>query len=110
MLIFQIDYCRRNIWEPGHEATFKATWNLYCQKNYKEILYKWRKKDTRPSHVLVKVWDAWQNIWIREKQQHNSVAARNNRNIDIDDPDTRVTKQTVRSHSMVEHALQMVSL
>ncbi|XP_042461543.1 uncharacterized protein LOC122045397 isoform X1 [Zingiber officinale] len=104
------EFLKQYTWEPGHESQFKKIWNNYCAKLYKDLLFKWRRKGTKPSHVPNEIWDAWKNTWATEKWQQYSSTARNNRNTEVAGPSTGSTKHTAGSRSIVEHAIDLTDI
>ncbi|XP_074561670.1 uncharacterized protein LOC141817966, partial [Curcuma longa] len=101
------EFLKKYTWEAGHEQEFQATWNAACAKLYKDMLYKARKKGTKPFFIPHEIWDAWQAIWSAEKWQANAVIARSNRNTELAGPSTGSTKHTAGSRSIVEHTLDL---
>ncbi|XP_074562379.1 uncharacterized protein LOC141818858, partial [Curcuma longa] len=98
---------KKYTWEPGQEEEFKKTWNTYCQKLYKDLLYTWRKGGKKPTYMLDEVWDAWQRVWAAEKWQRNATTAQNNRNADAGGTSAGSSKHTAGSRSIVEHAIEL---
>ncbi|XP_074580679.1 uncharacterized protein LOC141837120 [Curcuma longa] len=103
------EFLKKYTWEPGQEEDFKKTWNNYCKKLYKDMMYKWRKDGKKPTYMLDEVWNAWQRIWAAEKWQQYSVKAQNNRNPNAGGTSTGSSKHTAGSKSIVEHAIDLAS-
>ncbi|XP_074576181.1 uncharacterized protein LOC141832603 [Curcuma longa] len=101
------EFIKKYTWEEGHEQEFKETWNDVCATRYKDLLYKCRRKGTRPWFIPEDIWNSWRAIWAAEKWQSNAHIARANRNTELAGPSTGSSKHTAGSRSIVEHTLDM---
>ncbi|XP_042419213.1 uncharacterized protein LOC122007412 [Zingiber officinale] len=98
---------KRYTWEDGQEEQFKATWNSYCAKLYRDLMYYIKKKGTRPAYVSEMTWSAWTTTWAAERWQENAEKARSNRNTEPGGPSTGIARHTSGSKSIVEHAMDL---
>ncbi|XP_074574082.1 uncharacterized protein LOC141830577 [Curcuma longa] len=103
------EFLKKYTWEPSQEEDFKKTWNTYCQKLYKDLMYKWRKDGKKLTYMLDEVWNACQRIWAAEKWQRNAVTAQNNRNPNVGGTSTGSSKHTAGSKSIVEHTIDLAN-
>ncbi|XP_042460873.1 uncharacterized protein LOC122044482 [Zingiber officinale] len=98
---------KRYTWKDGQKEQFKATWNSYCAKLYRDLMYYIRKKGTRPAYVSETIWSAWTTTWVAERWRENAENARSNRNTESGGPSTEIARHMSGSKSIVEHAMDL---
>ncbi|XP_042422903.1 uncharacterized protein LOC122010436 [Zingiber officinale] len=106
-LFYYNKFVKRYTWVDGQEDQFKATWNTYCAKLYRDHMYYMRKKGTRPAYVSEAICSAWTTAWATERWQANAEKAKANRNTEPGGPSTGTARHTSGSRSIVEHTIDL---